>query len=239
VVIDDLLPEAWARAALEAFPPPERMERYTWQEYERKIAMRPDVPGCPETIELVLNSFNSSKFIAFLEVMTGMRGLVGDPHFEGAGCHQTLSGGRLGIHVDFNFHKGLGLYRRLNLILFLNPEWRDEWGGHLELWDREMTRCVRRVAPVFNRGVLFETSSHSWHGHPDPMKLPSGVTRKSLALYFYSTQHGNQRIEHHWTRHQERPGSADDARRGRRSVRYAARLFVPPIVDKLARQIGR
>ncbi len=236
VVIDDFLPEPWARAALEAFPSPERMEAFTWQEYERKGALRPGVDGCPEALELTLNSFNSGSFVSFLEVLTGIHGLVGDPHFDGGGAHQTLDGGRLGVHVDFNFHKALGLYRRLNLIYFLNPDWQDEYGGHLELWDREVAKCQVRVAPIFNRAVLFETSDHSWHGHPDPMRLPPGVTRKSLALYFYASGQGEQELEFHWTRHRARPARAQPPRR---SLRHWLRLLTPPIVDKLAQRLRR
>lgn len=103
--------------------------------------------------------------------------------FLGGGYHLIEPGGRLKIHSDFNVHPHDRIARKLNLLVFLNEDWIDEWGGHLELWDVDMQACVRRIAPVMNRTVIFQTSAHSWHGHPDP--LPAPVPRRSFACYYY------------------------------------------------------
>ena len=134
----------------------------------------------------LLYQLNSSVFVNFLEELTGVGGLIPDPHFEGGGLHQIERGGFLKIHADFNRHPKLNLDRRLNLLLYLNEDWKDDYGGHLELWDREVARCVKRIAPVFNRCVVFTTTDFSFHGHPEPLACPPAVTRKSLALYYYS-----------------------------------------------------
>ena len=131
-------------------------------------------------------SLNSGPFLAFLERLTGINGLIADPHLRGGGVHIIRRGGKLGIHADFNHHKRLKVFRRLNLLLYLNREWDEAWGGHLELWNRDKTRCCRRIAPVFNRTVIFDTSNFSYHGHPEPLECPQDESRKSLALYYYT-----------------------------------------------------
>jgi Rps23 Pro-64 3,4-dihydroxylase Tpa1-like proline 4-hydroxylase len=92
------------------------------------------------------------------------------------------------LHADANRHPKLGLYRRVNVLLYLNKDWRAEFGGQLELWDRELSRRVRCVLPSFNRCVVFNTDSTSFHGHPVPLTCPAGVTRKSLAFYYFTSQ---------------------------------------------------
>jgi hypothetical protein len=108
---------------------------------------------------------------------------------DGAGFHEIANGGRLGLHVDFRIHGRLRLQRRLNLLLYLNKSWQDSYGGHFEMWDKAIKQRVHRVAPLFNRCVIFNTDNNSWHGHPEPLNTPPGVTRKSMALYYYTASH--------------------------------------------------
>lgn len=125
-------------------------------------------------------------FLKFLEELTGITNLISDPSFRGGGLHNIYRGGKLGIHADFNKHERYGLDRRLNLLLYLNKEWREEYGGHIELWNREMKQCVRSYLPKFNRVVIFTTTETSFHGHPKPLSCPEYMSRKSLALYYYT-----------------------------------------------------
>ncbi len=180
----------------------------------------------------VLYQFNSSAVINFLEELTGIDGLIPDPHFEGGGLHQIEPGGYLDVHVDFNFHHRLKLDRRLNLILYLNKNWKEEYNGHLELWNRDMTQCVQRVAPIFNRCVVFSTTDFSYHGHPDVLQSPPGVTRKSLALYYYSNgRPDEERSDAHSTIFRNRPGENSNTKTsGSRKLKRAVKQFIPPIV---------
>jgi hypothetical protein len=157
--------------------------------WEYKFASeRPDMWG--GTTRAFLKYLNSSEFVAELETLTGLAGLVSDPSYRGGGLHQIPAGGYLKIHTDFNEHNGIfrgkGWIRRLNLLIYLNSNWRDEWGGHFEMWNAEGSYAVSRIAPLFNRTVIFETTSRSFHGHPGPLLCPDAVTRKSLALYYYT-----------------------------------------------------
>jgi hypothetical protein len=129
-------------------------------------------------------------FLEFLEQLTGIDGLIPDPHLTGGGLHMTPRGGRLGIHADFNVHQKLvhqklGLDRRLNLLLYLNNNWQAEWGGEFELWDKEVKAKVRGYLPLENRVVVFSTTDQTFHGHPEPPKCPKGAYRRSIALYYY------------------------------------------------------
>ena len=129
---------------------------------------------------------NSAPVLRFLQELTGIVGLIPDPWYGGAGPHQIEPGGFLKVHVDFNLHPLLELDRRLNLLVYLNKDWREEYGGHLELWNRDVSRCEKKVLPVFNRTVVFSTTDFSFHGHPEPLACPEGRTRKSVSFYYYS-----------------------------------------------------
>jgi len=101
-------------------------------------------------------------------------------------CQRT-HGGRLDVHVDFNFNEELGLYRRLNVLVYFNKDWKEEYGGYLDLWDHDVRNCLGRYAPAFNRAAGFATSNLSWHG-VTPVNCPPGQSRKSFAVYYYSKE---------------------------------------------------
>jgi hypothetical protein len=130
--------------------------------------------------------FNSEAFVEFVEGITEIDGLIPDPFFEGAGLHEISSGGKLGIHADFRIQRRLCLHRRVNVLIYLNKNWDPQWGGELELWDKEMTEKVKAIKPLFNRCVIFNTDADSFHGHPNALNTPEGITRKSIALYYYT-----------------------------------------------------
>jgi hypothetical protein len=160
---------------------------------------------------------NSLPFLEFLGALTGIHALLSDPYFEGGGLHEIRPGGYLKIHADFNKHRLTGLDRRLNVLVYLNRDWQSAFGGHLELWDREMKAAAVRTLPVFNRMVVFSTTSDSYHGHPEPLTCPPERSRRSLALYYYTLgrPEENASDRRHSTLFQARPGTrdAEDARR--------------------------
>ncbi len=186
---------------------------------------------------LVRNLFaelNSEAFIAFLEELTGIDGLIADPHFEGGGLHETKRGGHLGIHADFNVHGRLNLQRRLNLLIYLNEDWDKEFGGDLELWNTEMTECAVKVEPRFGRAVIFSTDLDSFHGHPDPLNCPAERTRRSIATYYYSApDDGVASLPQRTTNFQRRPG-AEDKKDWQVRRYHFVRDWVPPKLQRLA-----
>lgn len=189
---------------------------------------------------------NSEPFLLFLQELTGIEEtLTPDPYFEGGGFHQTKAGGFLKIHADFNKHRQTGLDRRLNVLVYLNKDWPDEYGGHFELWNREMTRCVKKVAPRFNTMAMFTTTDFSYHGLPNPLTCPPDRSRKSLALYYYTNGRPlseiNQGLEDHTTLFKDRKGITVDADMRKFNTGQAAKDFikdlVPPIITKIAKKI--
>jgi 2OG-Fe(II) oxygenase superfamily len=146
----------------------------------------------------------SPQFLTWLGRATGMTDLLYDPFYLGGGTHNNRHGMHLNPHIDFNFHPSERWHRRLNLIIYLNDEWQDAWGGALELFKNPHVNGVADVSivPVFNRCVIFETSEHSWHGF-DTITLPpahAARSRKSIALYFYSkTRPANEIAPKHTT----------------------------------------
>jgi hypothetical protein len=140
-----------------------------------------------ELTKQFMHFLNSQPFLEFLQYLTGIKEtLVPDPYFEGGGYHQIKPGGFLKVHVDFHKHKLMNLDRRINVLVYLNENWKEEYGGHFELWEKDMSRCVTKIAPLFNRMAIFSTTDYSWHGHPDPLTCPPERSRRSLALYYYS-----------------------------------------------------
>ena len=186
IVFDNFFDPALVEGVLEEFPKPGAIR---WQKFDNanevKLASAADASFGPLT-RLFMYHLNSITFLEFLSQVTGVDNLIPDPRFEGGGLHQIVRGGKLGVHADFNKHSIYRLDRRLNLLLYLNKNWREEWGGHLQLWDRDMTRCEAKVAPLFNRVMIFSTTDYTFHGHPDPLQCPEGITRKSLALYYFT-----------------------------------------------------
>lgn len=187
IVIDNFLPTEMAEQLLAHFPEDAKAHDKTYQKGYGGTHKRQILPyDCDAYMRDAFAFFNSAAMLQFLEGVTNIRGLLPDPYFSGGGLHETSNGGLLGIHADFRVNESLQTLRRVNMLIYLNKDWQDAYGGKLELWDREMTAVVKSVAPVFNRCVIFNTDEDSFHGHPDPLTLPDGVTRRSIALYYYT-----------------------------------------------------
>jgi Rps23 Pro-64 3,4-dihydroxylase Tpa1-like proline 4-hydroxylase len=187
IVVDGLFDDAALDAVLRDFPDPTSMR---WVEFdspqEKKLGYSHERSNVSKVIRDFLNDMNSFEMLLWLEALTGIEGLIPDPYFGGGGLHQIEPGGFLKVHADFNVHPKLKLDRRLNMLIYLNKDWKEQYGGHLELWDRDRKTCRKRVLPTFNRTVVFSTTDTSFHGHPHPLTSPPGVTRKSVSLYYYT-----------------------------------------------------
>jgi hypothetical protein len=188
VVLDDLFDAGLLEEVLAEF---DAMDRGRWHHTERDTERKSsteDFQHFGPTTRALISQLNAAPFLEFLEQLTGIAGLIADPHLRGGGLHEIRRDGALGVHADFNFYPRLGLYRRLNLLLYLNADWDESWAGHLELWDRGGVQCVKRMSPTFNRVVIFDTSNFSYHGHPAPLACPPDRARKSIALYYYTVE---------------------------------------------------
>ncbi|MGZ5179199.1 MAG: 2OG-Fe(II) oxygenase [Ramlibacter sp.] len=237
IVFDDFLPAAVVQELMRDFPGP---GEHAWLKYrapaEKDKLQSTSELQMPTSIRAMINAFNSATFVRFLEGLTGIQGIVPDPHLYGGGMHQTLPGGHLKMHIDYNFHAKWKLDRRLNVLLYLNDDWQDDWNGHLEIWagDKEkLHTCARKIAPIANRLVIFNTNEVSWHGVPEPLLCPPDRTRKSLALYYYSNgRPEEERGSNHNTVFLERPGERIGV-----SLKSRLRDWVPPaLLRKVSKQ---
>lgn len=192
------------------FPAPnERWWKYDNQ-LERKFA-KDDLTNEAPVFRQVISAFHSKRFVEFLQDLTGIPGLITDHTLRGGGLHQIARGGSLAIHADFNQHPELMIQRRLNLLLYLNKEWLPGWRGDLELWNEDMSRCVQSISPMMGKVVVFSTTDTAWHGHPDSLLCPEGITRKSMALYYYTASRPeHERSAPHSTIYVARPQDAKD-----------------------------
>lgn len=187
VIEDFLIPSAAVQAAAE-FPDGagDWMAYVHWN--ERKYANTRPETWTP-LLRGIVEELQSPRFVDFLERLSGIENLICDDTLEGAGLHQTRRGGFLNVHADFTVHpKRRTWRRRLNLLVFLNEDWLDEWGGALQLWSQDMSRAEHTLAPLMNRAVIFDTSSDSFHGYPDGLTCPEDRTRCSIALYYYTEE---------------------------------------------------
>jgi Rps23 Pro-64 3,4-dihydroxylase Tpa1-like proline 4-hydroxylase len=230
IVLDDFFDPELVDLVLSEFPQPGAIR---WQqfdnEHEIKLASAAESSFGPVT-RLFLYHLNSITFLEFLSAITGIPHLISDPSFDGGGLHQIVRGGKLGVHADFNRHGTYDLDRRLNLLLYLNKDWREEYGGHLQLWNRGMTRCETKVLPIFNRVMIFGTTDFTYHGHPDPLQCPEGMTRKSLALYYFSNGRPAEEVSgSHSTVFRARHES-EFKRTTAQRLRAIARDLLPPII---------
>ena len=140
-------------------------------------------------LQNAFDELNSPAFLKWLEDITEIEEpLIGDKDLFGGGLHQSIKGAFLNVHVDYNFHPKTKYHRRLNVLIYMNKDWKDEYEGNVEFWDftDDKKDKLASVAPHFNRCVIFETNEISYHGHPKPLNAPEGINRKSMATYYYT-----------------------------------------------------
>ncbi|GAA0729725.1 hypothetical protein GCM10009430_40150 [Aquimarina litoralis] len=190
IIFDDFLEKAAADKALAVFP---KIKDEGWIHYvhinEKKHGLN-KLDLIPSFIrDQVIKELNSSHFVTYLEKLTGIKNLIADTTIEGGGIHQSENGGYLNVHADFTVHPHKKTWRRrVNVLVYLNKDWKESYGGNLELWEKDMSRCSVTISPIFNRVVIFNTNEDSFHGFPDPINCPIAVTRKSIALYYFTEE---------------------------------------------------
>jgi hypothetical protein len=198
IIIDNFLPESILNSVIEEINKNQnwaydtvgwtetfQVNKFYWpKDVESAGNMSKDLP----VTSTLINYLNSAEILNFLEELTGIKNLIPDELLMGGGLHRIKSGGKLSIHKDYTIHPVKKMYRRLNLLLYLNKGWRSEWEGNLELWDKNIEKAEVKVSPIFNRAVIFTISDSSLHGHPIPLNTPSDVNRDSIALYYFTEE---------------------------------------------------
>ena len=189
--IDNFFEENFANALLENFPDlkSDLWERTNDPEIEVKMRSKWSSEfDIPEHIVDAIRIMNSAPFLEALSKSLEIPKLIPDPYFTGGGLNVTVSGGLLDVHVDGNYHDATGLHRRVNAILYLNPGWQEGWGGEFGLYDKKGEKLIKKIAPLHNRFMAFDTNDFSYHGLPDPLNFPEGHARRSIILYYYTKE---------------------------------------------------
>lgn len=187
--LTDFLDEDAARSAAAEFPQPSSDAWIQYKHFNENKAGLTKRELFPESLGRVVDELNGPEFVEWLSKLAGIPNLVADPTLDGGGLHQSARGGFLNLHTDFTMHhRKKNWKRRINLIVYLNSRWELEWGGAIELWDQEMRQCCASVPPLLNHAIIFSTVDHSYHGFPEKLRCPEGVSRKSIALYYYTIE---------------------------------------------------
>lgn len=244
IVIHDFFNETVLNKVAEEFPDLSIQKQVIqYDNYnEKKLATKGE-NGFGEMTKLLAHFLNSQPVLEFLQELTGIdEMLIPDPYFDGGGYHEIKPGGLLKIHADFNKNRFTKLDRRINLLVYLNKDWDESYGGHFELWDKDMTTSFKKILPTFNTVAIFSTTDFSYHGHPNPLTCPPDRSRRSLALYYYSNgrpaSEVNQGLEEHGTLFKGRAGVKKDIQaEDPITVKSFLKDLVPPVITKALKRL--
>jgi hypothetical protein len=202
IAFDNFLPQHMALDLARVYPTPDNLGWTTHTSPKVNRQFLGDETKYHSLFRAFSRSINSRRFILFLETLSGIRGLVGDPYFVGGGAMTAGAGHKLDMHIDFNWHYGLRAYRRLNALFYLTPDWQENWGGHLRV-ESEDKRVSHDYVPYFNRLIVFSTSEGSWHGQPVPLACPADIRRNVFSAFYYTAASPEQETDPHLTRYRE------------------------------------
>ena len=189
ITLTNFFEDSFLSKILEEFPNLSKLHGSQIYKEKNEIKLsNKDYNKFPNNIKKFIDFLNSEIFLGFLQNLTSIKEkLVSDPLLEGGGLHEIKRGGVLKIHTDFNRHPSLDLDRRINVLIYLNKNWKDSYGGHLEFWNKDVSKCEKKILPLFNTMAIFSTTDFSNHGHPEPLNCPEEMSRKSIALYYFSS----------------------------------------------------
>ena len=188
-IVDNFFNDDIATQLSQEFP---SFESPIWYEYKNSIEIKKACNNWnvfPETTYQTFSFLNSRDFLSPLEKLTGIANLYPDPGLNGGGWHIHASGGKLNPHLDYSIHPKLSLQRKINVIVYLEHNWEESWGGHLGLYTHDNIKKSPKelsieILPKFNRAVFFDTTQDSWHGLCQTVRTPENICRKSIAAYF-------------------------------------------------------
>ena len=212
VVIDNFLSPTVLNRVISDYP---RVDN-SWHVYNNPIEVKfslDDLNKMPDSIQKVFYALYTREFIAKLCELTGINDLEIDPHLVGAGLHAHPRHGRLHVHLDYENHPIMvDKERRLNIILYLSPNWKQEYNGATELWDAEVTHCSKKISVEMNRALIFRTNDVSYHGLPDHVLCPAHIKRQSLAIYYMSPLTTNKKEYRMKASYVKRPSDPENPR---------------------------
>ncbi|MDD5322261.1 MAG: 2OG-Fe(II) oxygenase [Methylococcales bacterium] len=194
IVFDDFLPINIARKISDGYPDVNNINA-AWKYHNNKNTIRyflEDTRQFSKPLKSFATAITSRSFLLFLETLTGVKALLPDPYFMGGGAMVTTTGGYLNVHIDFNWNQKIQAWRRMTVLFYMTPGWQEDWGGNLELWSTDGKSKVKEIVPLFNRLVVFNTTSESYHGQSVPISSPENKPRTVFAAFYYATEKGEK-----------------------------------------------
>lgn len=191
-IVDNFFPEELANQLATEFPD---FHDTKWHEYKNKIEIKKVSNNWnifPKSTYETFTYLNSAPFLDMVQELTGISTLFPDNGLNGGGWHIHANGGKLNPHLDYSLHPKLPYQRKINIIVYLQPNWQPRWGGHLGLYEHDADtkgpgKLIHEIEPIFNRAVFFDTTQNSWHGLCREVSTPDGICRKSMAVYYLTT----------------------------------------------------
>jgi len=212
---------------LPEFPTPEWGDWHRFKDhYQYQKMYYNDIDGVPPSLRALILDLCSPAFLRFLEKVTGIEALLPDPYLDGGGLHCSGPGGILAPHTDFHINQRLQLFRRLNVLLYLNQEWEQEYGGCLELYKKGSDSPAVTVVPKWGTRVIFRTDDDSLHGFSKP--IVGDRWRRSIALYYYTSAEAARFSgdrDTHWKTHGKLSGLGSARLKLYQSLMRCSRLF--------------
>jgi Rps23 Pro-64 3,4-dihydroxylase Tpa1-like proline 4-hydroxylase len=196
IIIKNFFDKDFLNLVLEEFP--DLSKKQSSINYENKNEIKfanNDRKHFKKSTKKLFEYLNSTQFLNFLQKISSIKErILPDRSLSGGGLHEIKRGGVLKVHTDFNKHPTKNLDRRINVLIYLNKKWKKNYGGELELWNKDMKKCVKKILPTFNTMVIFSTNDFTNHGHPRYLNCPKNISRKSVATYYFSKGRPNNEI---------------------------------------------
>ena len=237
IQIDNFFSDECLNSILNEFPDLSNLKNSQNYKNQNEIKFaNNDFKNFSEKMKTFFNFLNSETFLNFLQILTSINEkLIADEKLNGGGLHEIKTGGLLKVHTDFSKHPTNNFDRRVNVLIYLNKDWKKEYKGCLELWDKEMKECKQKILPSFNKMVIFSTTDFSNHGHPDPIDCPSDISRKSIALYYFSEGRPKEEVfdedQKNRTYFKNRFGFSNDIKEKKEYIKNFLRKF--PLYEKI------
>ena len=232
LVLDNLFPEDFLDRVLNEMLP---LSDANWVQHDDEHMQQFNLRSAVDLGEAgsqLVSFLHSAKFLYFLSEVTGIRELLPDPYLQGAGYHLIPRGGKFDVHVDRNTAYSTGLIRRLSLLIYLNKDWKHEYGGQLELWSKDGQRCESIIEPTFNRTTIFEIADQNYHGVPSVVRCPKGRTRNCFVAYYHTVEdYGIKEVKPHTSIY-----GPNSYRQQESGVRRLAKNLAPPVLVRVVRK---
>lgn len=196
--------------------PLEKFDRYN-NPFEQKYTLRNkhELPPC---LKQLFSYLQSDTFVQRLSAFVGYPLMV-DSTRNFHGVHLYENGDSLDIHVDAGIHPTLRHKKQVTVGFYLSHQWKESYGCELEIWrgsnagieKPEIYECVKKIAPVFNRMVIFTNTDNSWHGNPVPADCPPEARRIFITVSYLShnTTFDNRRQKAYFVKRPQDPEDAE------------------------------